>query len=349
MATCRDCHGELGDGACLACEPPVELAAIAAIRDTERWRAAQDHRVPRRQVPAMAIGGVGLGAIGLALLGWAPRGAIVMAVLFVALAAIVLVGAIRQATRGLERWPAVVVTITATEIRGKHGTTTHYAVHLRDQDGLTRRLSADGGMVADLGLGQAVIAFTRGRHLDDLWPVALPTVAPARPPALAAAVAALAAVDRDRVAEVEDRTVARPLALYQSAGVGLAIASAFVVVALVTPTDTSADTGSATPIRWTALALAALSALTGLGQTVAALRRPMSRHLIVVVAVPSAGGAIDTIDATGQVRRWPAAHEVARDAPRDVPAVAWVRDGVAIAVVPVADQAPLPRATAAPP
>ncbi len=351
MADCRACGAEVHGIGCPACEPAVDVRAIAAIEATPRWAEARRHRTSARTAP-VAIGfGLALAAMGggFALLG----GAAVVVGLVVAAGGLAVVGVgAWQLRQPLRRWPAIVLTTTHSVSHNSDGRRTdYYAVVARDRDGASHRLGATARQVEGLEPGQAIIAFTRGDRLDDVWSVPTPDVAgtPAQPE-VSGAIAALAAADLDAVAEAEDRRIRRPLRAFRgpliAGGVAVVVALAPVAASVLAPGDAATR-----EVLWTVgLTVGALIILLALILTAEVLRTPVARHLVVLLDDPRGTDAIvlDTVDRRGQRRRWPTTRAVRDDAPRGVPVLVCTLGSDAIAVQ-VLDPRGAPRAADAPP
>ncbi|MBL8622479.1 MAG: hypothetical protein JNK64_14295 [Myxococcales bacterium] len=354
MQTCRTCDAEVTDVGCPACEPSVDVAAVAAIASTPRWHEAGRHRRPATRAALGLIGAIALAGAGAGLVAVAPAGLVPGAALIAAGLALAVIGA-RIWLTPLRPWPAAVLASTVERVQdGKGRSTYHHALHVVDQDAQRHALTATAAQVAGHLPGTALIAFTRGGHLDDAWAVPWPTV-PASAPREAEqrARAALAAVDRDRLAEFDDGPRTPPRSAYR---IPIAIAGAAAltaVAALVVP----AWVGDAADARTAAQAgglfgyvAAATAAVTAAAMAIAIRRRPLARHLVVALGhvATDAGPALDVIDARGQRRRWPAAAAAAARVPLDVPLLVGTHDGRIVACWEFTARDPLPSAIAGP-
>lgn len=244
----------------------------------------------------------------------------------------------------VRRWAAAVVTTATTELRGDADLPiTHHRLYLRDRDGADHRLAVDDEQVRGLAFASLVLAFTRGDRVVELWPMEAPAVTAAAPPARVAALAALAAVDRDAVASADEEPVAIPLAHHR---VPLAVA-AVGVVALMLPIALGAvatvDAATSRVLFASLWTLAAVALGTGLLLAAQVKRSPVLRHLVVVLGPPAPAAHLDVIDARGERRRWPASAAV-RAAPRGQPCLLCTHRGVAFTTIDVPGGAPADHA-----
>jgi hypothetical protein len=125
------------------------------------------------------------------------------------------------------------------------------------------------------------------------------------------------------------------------------------VAALVVPAragDSDAARAAAEVGALFGFVVAGAAALAALGMAIAIRRRPMARHLVVVLghATTAAGPVLEVRDDRGQRRRWPTTAALTARAPLDVPLLVGAHGGRVLTLWEFTDRAPLPSAIAGP-
>jgi len=181
VAACRECLTELELRAvgCARCNPSVDLSVLADLERHPRWAEAAHHHMRSSRATFLLLGAAAA-LLGLLLLWPSYRDAVAagdtsgrpLMIGGGVLAGVLIVAGVLSLLARLRRHPAIVLTTTFyTTTDSEGGDTTHYGVHLRTRS-RPLALSAARAQIEALKPGDAVIAFERRGHLEDVWPIA---------------------------------------------------------------------------------------------------------------------------------------------------------------------------------